>query len=319
MPSKNVTLVASGNGAVKAKSLGPDGRSPVKVKARTGIKYLLVDESGQVAPGNVTLNRVDDGLYVTIEGESSPSLVLEGYFAQAEPPPGLYGIAEGGQLYAYVPTDGMGGVQSLADGGRMPVALGGEPLGAGAPYLANSDSDPGFAILPLLLFGAGAGVAGGIIAAVSGGDDDHFTGNAENNFFEGRGGNDHFSLIHGGQDTLIYRALNAADATGGNGTDTVDDFCVGTWEATPNADRIDLSGLLIGYQGELGARYINGVPTIDPSDPITDFLNVTTSDGNTTVWIDRDGTGDAFSSTALVVLNGVETDLATLLANHQIV
>jgi hypothetical protein len=41
--------------------------------------------------------------------------------------------------------------------------------------------------------------------------------------------------------------------------------------------------------------------------------------GSTSISIDRDGAGTAFSETPLVTLNGVSTDLATLLANHQIV
>ena len=64
---------------------------------------------------------------------------------------------------------------------------------------------------------------------------------------------------------------------------------------------------------------VNGVATIDSADNIGDYLKVTQSGANTIVSIDRDGTGGSFSSATLVVLNNVHTDLATLLANHQIV
>ncbi|WP_285403610.1 Ig-like domain-containing protein, partial [Pseudomonas sp. MEJ086] len=150
---------------------------------------------------------------------------------------------------------------------------------------------------------------------------DTFTDDAGDNLFEGRGGNDTFNLINGGRDTLLYKVLagSTADGTGGNGTDTVNGFSLGTWEASPNADRIDLSELLVGYTAGGGARYINGVATIASNETIGQFISVATSNGNTTVSIDRDGNGSAYSSTALVTLNGVSTDLATLLANHQLV
>nr|WP_248286961.1 Ig-like domain-containing protein [Brevundimonas pishanensis] len=150
---------------------------------------------------------------------------------------------------------------------------------------------------------------------------DTFTDNAADNVFNGRGGNDTFNLLNGGKDTLIYDLLTAADATGGNGHDQVFGFKVGTFEATPNADRIDLADLLIGYTADADgpAHYINGVATIDAGETIGAYLSVVRSGGNTTLMLDRDGAGGAYAPTALVTLNGVDVDLATLLANHQIV
>ena len=161
------------------------------------------------------------------------------------------------------------------------------------------------------------------IEGIAGGSgNDTFTDSAADNLFNGRGGNDTYNLTKGGNDTLMYTLLNAANGTGGNGVDTVNGFKVGTWEATANADRIDVSQLLNGYtpsiNGEYAAEYFNGVATINAGDNIAQYLSVTTSGGNTTVSIDRDGSGGAYQSTTLVTLNGVETDLATLLANHQI-
>ncbi|WP_313300941.1 Ig-like domain-containing protein [Diaphorobacter sp.] len=159
------------------------------------------------------------------------------------------------------------------------------------------------------------------IEGISGGSgNDTFTDDAGNNFFEGRGGNDTFNLIHGGNDTLMYKLLNAADSTGGNGQDVVNGFTVGTWEATANADRIDLADLLVGYtptvNGKYAAKYVNGIATIEAGDRITSYLKVEVSGDNTMVEIDRSGTGQNF--TTLVTLNDIQTDLATLLANHQI-
>jgi hypothetical protein len=139
--------------------------------------------------------------------------------------------------------------------------------------------------------------------------------------FIGRGGNDTFNLTGGGRDTLLYPLLSTADATGGNGTDQVNGFKVGTYEATPDADRIDLSDLLIGYIRDANgpAHYINGVATIDDGDTIASYLSVTRVGANTVIHIDRDGAGGAFSATPLITLNDVSVTLEMLLANHQLV
>ncbi|MCL1962652.1 MAG: FG-GAP-like repeat-containing protein, partial [Desulfovibrionaceae bacterium] len=158
------------------------------------------------------------------------------------------------------------------------------------------------------------------IAGTSG--NDTFTDSlGGNNIFNGRGGNDTYNLIHGGHNTVLYELIDPLDPTGGNGVDQINGFTVGTYEATPKADRIDLSALLIGYVADADgpAHYINGTPTIDTGDNIGQYLSVTRNGGNTTINIDRDGIGGSFGSTALVTLNGVDVDLATLLANHQIV
>ena len=68
------------------------------------------------------------------------------------------------------------------------------------------------------------------------------------------------------------------DATGGNGHDTVYGFTVGTWEATPGADRIDIRGLLVGYKADADgpAHYIDGTPKIDAGDNIGQYLSTKT-------------------------------------------
>jgi hypothetical protein len=160
-------------------------------------------------------------------------------------------------------------------------------------------------------------------SVVGGPGNDTFTDSPMgHNTFEGRGGNDTFNLLNGGHDTLLYKLLDMADATGGNGSDTANGFHVGDWEVAPKADRIDLSELLVGYtpaHADGPAHYVNGVSTIDAGDRIGDYLNVTHENGNSVITIDRFGGGDVNHMTALVTLTGVVTDLATLLANHQIV
>lgn len=149
---------------------------------------------------------------------------------------------------------------------------------------------------------------------------DIITGDSGDNVLEGRGGNDIFHMASGGHDTLMYKLLVASDATGGNGQDMVNGFTVGVFETMADADRIDLGDLLQGYAptvgGQYAAQYINGVATIAQGDGIANYLKVEVSGDNTLVEIDRGGSGASY--TTLLTLNGVHTDLATLLANHQI-
>jgi len=133
---------------------------------------------------------------------------------------------------------------------------------------------------------------------------DVFTDNAADNVFEGRGGNDIFNLFYGGRDTLLYHVIDGKDGTGGNGHDFVNGFTVADYfGSNTNADRIDLASLLIDYHGVA----------------IHDYLKTSYDGKSTTLYIDRDGKGGSFQSTALVTLNNVEVGLDELLANHQII
>ena len=160
------------------------------------------------------------------------------------------------------------------------------------------------------------------IEGISGSNfNDTLTGSSGDNQLEGRGGNDTLNIGNGGHDTLLYKLLNASDATGGNGSDVVNGFTVGTWEGTADTDRIDIRELLqgSGYTGNGKASYVNGVATLDAqAGNIGDFVKVTQSGSDTIVQIDRDGTGGNFVTANVVTLTGVHTDLATLLANHQL-
>ncbi|EPV7647572.1 Ig-like domain-containing protein [Enterobacter hormaechei] len=116
--------------------------------------------------------------------------------------------------------------------------------------------------------------------------DDVITGNSGDNQFEGRGGNDTFNIGSGGHDTLLYKLINASDATGGNGSDVVNGFTVGTWEGTADTDRIDLRDLLSdsGYTGTGSASYVNGVATLDSSaGNIADYIRVVQNGSNTEI------------------------------------
>lgn len=129
---------------------------------------------------------------------------------------------------------------------------------------------------------------------------------AADNTIEGKAGNDSIYLTASGHDTLLFKLLNSADATGGNGVDQVNGFTVGNFSnaTVPSADRLNFAALLPG-----------GVTAGNAAD----YIKFTTDDVGTHVAIDRDGTGTTYSATEIVTLNGVNTDLPALLALNQLV
>ncbi|MCY1546371.1 hypothetical protein D9M68_823650 [compost metagenome] len=118
----------------------------------------------------------------------------------------------------------------------------------------------------------------------------------------------------------MYELLSASDATGGNGHDTVYGFTEGNVNSNANADRIDISELLGNYHGTAGL-YLDegGVPKLDSaSEELLNFVKLESVGNDTVLSVDRDGSGSEFGFTNLVTLKDVNTDLLTLLQNHQI-
>ncbi|MEQ1159877.1 Ig-like domain-containing protein [Acinetobacter calcoaceticus] len=134
--------------------------------------------------------------------------------------------------------------------------------------------------------------------------DNLLTGNSGNNILNGREGNDTY-MTHEGADTILFKLLNSQDTTGGNGHDTVLDFTLGDVRTDLQADKIDLSELLIDYSKDVST--------------LAKFINVEQDAGNTTISLDRDGEGTMFSSISLITLNHVNTTLDELLNNQQLV
>ncbi|MEA1231218.1 Ig-like domain-containing protein, partial [Acinetobacter sp. IRS14] len=133
--------------------------------------------------------------------------------------------------------------------------------------------------------------------------DNLLTGNSGNNVLNGREGNDTY-MTNEGADTILFQLLNSQDATGGNGHDTVLDFTLGDVRTDVQADKIDLSELLIDYSKDVST--------------LAKFITVEQDAGNTTISLDRDGEGTMFSSVSLITLNQVNTTLDELLNNQQL-
>ncbi len=140
-------------------------------------------------------------------------------------------------------------------------------------------------------------------------DDQVVAGSVADDSLESSEADEVFSIGNGGNDSVVYHLLDAADATGGNGSDTITGFTVGDVSQTADADRIDLSELLAERRSADGSE----------KGDLSDYLSVTVNGSDTEIAIDRDGAGSAHEMTTVVTLSGVQTDLATLLENHQLI
>ncbi|AZC96441.1 T1SS secreted agglutinin RTX [Pseudomonas chlororaphis subsp. piscium] len=148
---------------------------------------------------------------------------------------------------------------------------------------------------------------------------DSITDSSANNRIEGGAGNDVIYLSNGGNDTLLYKVLDASNATGGNGSDKVYSFHVGNVLSDGNADVIDVSELL-GYKGTAGLYQDQGVTKLDSaSTGLQDYLKVEVVGNDMVISVDRDGAGAEFGFSSIATLVDVKTDLLTLLQNHQLV
>ena len=137
---------------------------------------------------------------------------------------------------------------------------------------------------------------------------DIIDGGAGNDRILGEAGND--TITGGsGSDTVMFQVLDGeeSDNAGGNGTDTWLDFHLGNTTTDDQADKIDISDLLVNYSGDGSAA------------SLSDYLSVNSDGTDTTIRIDRDGAGDQYQSTDLVVLKGVDTTLTELITNQQII
>lgn len=111
------------------------------------------------------------------------------------------------------------------------------------------------------------------------------------------------SLTHSDSgETVIYHVLDnqVGNATGGNsGSDHLSDFSLA------DGDKIDISELLVGWDGDRAT--------------LGNYIQVSGSDGNTLISIDRDGAGTSYAPTPLVTLDDVQTTYEELVSQNHIV
>ena len=130
------------------------------------------------------------------------------------------------------------------------------------------------------------------------GGNDTLIGGAKNDILIGGAGDDALTGA-GGRDIFDYGFKNA-------GNDTITDFTLGNTSINTNADTLNLSDLLIGY---------------DSNSNLSDFITVVDEGANTKLIIDHDGTG-ALNNLVTITLKNVayRTDLLTgLIANGNLV
>ncbi|WP_213066193.1 calcium-binding protein [Acinetobacter sp. CFCC 11171] len=137
---------------------------------------------------------------------------------------------------------------------------------------------------------------------------DIIRGGDGNDTLQGNGGND--QLYGGsGSDTAIYTLLNNADKTGGNGMDTWEDFHFGNVTTDQQADKIDVSSLLAN-QNVTSAN-------------ISQYVSVLYDANNKVaiISIDKDGTGNTFETTPLLVLTNQPSTMTLddLIQNQQLI
>lgn len=133
----------------------------------------------------------------------------------------------------------------------------------------------------------------------------NWKGTAADDLFVSTAAND--TITSGkGSDTLIYKVLDNTSNNGGNGHDTWTDFTV----AKLSGDKIDVSDLLVGYNGNTAtlSQYVSLSKEIGANGKI-----------DTVVSIDRDGLAGKYQAEQLLTLHDVNTDLLTLINNGQII
>ncbi|MGN0937588.1 BapA/Bap/LapF family large adhesin [Acinetobacter amyesii] len=127
----------------------------------------------------------------------------------------------------------------------------------------------------------------------------NFTGSVGNDEIISTAGNDQFNT-KAGIDTVIYKVLDQADATGGNGHDTWNDF------NSSVGDKVNIKALLQGQN-------------VNQSN-IDQFVSVKSDGkGNTVISIDRDGTGSKFGDKVeLLTLKNTDVTLQDLIDHNQL-
>jgi len=138
-------------------------------------------------------------------------------------------------------------------------------------------------------------------------------GGAGNDLLVGGAGNDYINLAGGGRDVVSYENTSLGDPLGGNGTDTVANFTLGSGA---DRDMVDLAHLLSGFTST-GSAAGDAAALVNGG-----FVNLQDSGGNLLLQVDQDG-GGTYQTLAVLIqhsmneINGASTQdkLATLLGD----
>jgi len=140
-----------------------DAGQPTRIKAVKGARYQLEDPAANnTGPQHLRTKRVGKSLHITLDGSTESDLIIDDYYDEAfqgDGGGGLYGRAEDGSLYEYIPQNASqeGTLMDSADGGSpVDQVLGSEPV-----------DDFALSALPLAAAGGTVGL-GGVAAGVAG-------------------------------------------------------------------------------------------------------------------------------------------------------
>jgi large repetitive protein len=137
MTKKIQLIVNAGTEDQKIYDIAQGGsiNKPTRVKAVKGARYQLKDFAAKdVGPTYILSKRVGKDLHVGLYGSRDTDLIIENYYVESNASAdgkGLYGMAENGDLYEYVPEDpsSKGLTSNLTDGNTaISQVLGGIPL-----------------------------------------------------------------------------------------------------------------------------------------------------------------------------------------------
>ncbi|MTD38010.1 Biofilm associated protein A, partial [Erwinia sp. CPCC 100877] len=135
----------------------------LKLKAISGGKYLLTEDSSGVAPENITVKRIGKDLWIILEGQDleHPQFIIKGFFTFGGE---LIGKAEDGAFHEYIASDVLDNHEAAAleNGESSSLVLGAETVsGLDALVVPEEMMNPWILGLgALAIVGAGLGASG---------------------------------------------------------------------------------------------------------------------------------------------------------------
>jgi hypothetical protein len=277
-------------------------QKPIIIEANSGDKFVLAEDTTGVAPENITVKKVGDDLYVSLEGADTehPQLIIRDYFSNGGE---LIGKGEDGAYYHYVTAYGLD-AHLVANAEPAALALGTDSIPGFADGLVTDDDNNH--LLYGLLFGLGALALGGAALAIANHNDN------------GGKSTNHSALVPGdGGDS---------DDSGGNGADVIvapttissiyDDVGSITGEIKPGGVTDDSKPTLSGGGAEPGNVVVivdgdgnavgssvvdeNGDWSVTPENPLPEGDNSLSA-----VVVDPDGNQSTPSDPVVIVVDTV--------------